>query len=78
MKLSQGGVMLMVRLQAALQAESSASVARFANLTQLGDPRSLFPPQSRLLLTYDWLNRQFGQTNANRALIETAREILSA
>ncbi|MEO7803032.1 MAG: hypothetical protein ABIS18_00865 [Actinomycetota bacterium] len=78
MKLSQGGVMLLVRLQASLLAESQQTVACFASLSSSSDPSSLLQSGSRLSVTYDWLKRQFGPANATRALIETAREVLEA
>lgn len=80
MKSSQGGVMLRVRLHADLAQAPATVIRKLAEGSKARPPArfpSLFAPGSRLSITYDWLERQFGSHNAALAVTEVARELLA-
>jgi hypothetical protein len=75
MKATPGGVMLLVRLRADLAAESPESLRRLRTFDL--NPNVLqLPDKPRLAVTYSWLERQYGEQNAARAVVETAAAIL--
>ena len=83
MKVTDGGVMLLVRLYADLQTESAEVLGRLAGFDQIPSFKGIsrarsLPANPRLRKTFEWLERQFGPPTAARAVAETAREILSA
>lgn len=65
--------MLLVRLYADLAAQSPEFVRKMRtfDLHQEG-----LDSESRLAVTYGWLERQFGASNAARAVCETAAEVI--
>lgn len=76
MKVSQGGIMLLVRLQADLSEQPISLIKNVITPSGAQDLSEVLPGGSRLATTYRWLERQFGRVNANRAVGETALEII--
>jgi hypothetical protein len=75
MKSTPGGVMLLVRLQADLAGQSGDSL-RMLRTFDLNPNPSLLPENPRLAVTYAWLEKQYGEQNAVRAVVETAAAVL--
>ncbi|HVE75197.1 MAG TPA: hypothetical protein VND22_00330 [Actinomycetota bacterium] len=76
MKLSVGGVMLLVRLHADLSKMPPPSLELLgATIKEAVNPEVLLGEGSRLALTYRWLEKQFGRRNAVRAVLETINEL---
>jgi hypothetical protein len=67
--------MLLVRLHADLVGQPS-SVIRELRTFDLHPDVAQLPPIVRLQNTYSWLERQFGATNAARAVVEAAAQVL--
>ena len=67
--------MLLVRLTADLSAQPMDVLRKLQTFDLSPDP-ALLPDGPRLAVTYSWLEKQFGVTNAVRAVVETAAEIL--
>lgn len=76
MRISQGGVMLLVRLHADLANQPPEVLERLIAIATVPEPSTVLPPSTRLAVTFNWLERQFGRANAVRAVVETAAEIL--
>ena len=76
MRVSQGGIMLLVRLHADLSEQPVSLIRDLVNPSDQDDLTESLSPGSRLSITYHWLERQFGRDNANRAVAETASELL--
>lgn len=76
MKVSQGGIMLLVRLQADLSEQPISLIKAVISPSGADDLSQVLPEGSRLAMTYRWLERQFGRTNANKAVGETALELV--
>ncbi|MFN2609930.1 MAG: hypothetical protein ABR507_03520 [Actinomycetota bacterium] len=80
MMVSDGGVMLLVRLHADLQTQPQDVLRQLANFDQVPQSKvpagRLLPANPRLRVTYDWLERKFGRSSAARAVSETAKLIL--
>lgn len=66
--------MLLVRLYADLSEQPLAFLRRIREAS----PMPALPAGSRLAATFSWLERQFGISNAVRALAETADDVLRA
>lgn len=73
MRCSRGGVMLLVRLYADLAAQPPEVVRKMRTFDLHQEE---LPSGSRLAVTYSWLERQFGASNAVRAVCETAAEVI--
>lgn len=76
MRVSQGGIMLLIRLHADLSEQPVSLIRNLVDPARNEDLAECFTPGSRLSITYHWLERQFGRGNANRAVGETASELL--
>jgi hypothetical protein len=82
MKVTDGGVMLLVRLYADLQTESPAVLKTLAEFDRIPSFKGVsrisnLPVNSRLHKTFEWLERQFGSATAAKAVAETAQELLA-
>jgi hypothetical protein len=75
MKCTAGGVMLLVRLHADLLGQPPEVIRELRTFDLHPDVAAL-PAITRLQNTYTWLERQFGSSNAARAVVETAAQVL--
>ena len=78
MMTSPGGVMLLVRLGADLGLMAKEDLERLSITEGAADLIHKLPAGSRLLITIEWLDRQFGRPNCIRAIVETSSEVLVA
>lgn len=78
MKISPGGVMLLVRLHADLSALSGSTLERLSVPEGAADFLAEVDPGSRLAVTLRWLTDRFGHSNCLRAIVESASEIKEA
>ena len=76
MKVSQGGIMLLIRLQADLSEQPVSLIKEVVAPSPGDDLSNVLPQGSRLAITYRWLERQFGRQNANKAVGETATDLI--
>ena len=76
MKLSAGGIMLLVRLHADLARIPRPALEMLgATIGEAMNPEVLLGEGTRLAVTYNWLEKQFGRRNALRAVTEAIQEI---
>lgn len=78
MKISPGGVMLLVRLHADLSKLSPSALERLSVPEGAADFLADVDPASRLAVTLRWLTDRFGHSNCLRAIVEIATEINEA
>lgn len=78
MMTSPGGVMLLVRLGADLGLLSKPDLERLSVPEGAADLEHRLPESSRLRVTIEWLDRQFGRTNRMRAVVEVAADVLQS
>ena len=76
MKCSHGGVMLLVRLRADMSLLSESELTCLVDAAAMTEFEAALVDESRLAVTYKWLNKQFGPVNAARAVVETADALL--
>ena len=76
MKCSHGGVMLLVRLRADMSLLSEGELTILVDTAAMTEFEAALEDESRLAVTYKWLNKQFGPVNAARAVVETADGLL--
>jgi len=76
MLVSQGGIMLLVRLNADLVQRPVPWLQSIRQIGTVPEPATLFEKGSRLRVTYEWLELKFGRANAIRAVEDTAAELL--
>ena len=68
--------MLMVRLRADMSLLSESELTNLVETAAISEFEAALEDESRLAVTYKWLNKQFGPVNAARAVVETADALL--